>query len=63
MSERIVHVRRTIRIEYTVPVSAYEGMTETEIRDWESADNVDPETILDSIVSDAADVWFSGGDE
>ena len=59
MTERFVHVHRTIRIEYSVPMSAYEGMTEAEVRAWESADNVEPETILDSIVSDSAEVWFS----
>ena len=58
-TERTVHVRRTIRIEYSVPMSAYEGMTEDEVRAWESADNVEPETILDSIISDVAEVWFS----
>ena len=63
MSERTVHVKRTIRVEYTVPVSAYDGMTEAQIREWESADNVAPETILDSIVSDEAEVWFTGGPE
>ena len=60
MAERTVHVKRTLVIEYTVPVSAYDGMAEAQIREWESADNVAPETILDSIVSDAAEVWFTG---
>jgi hypothetical protein len=64
VSERVVHVRRTITIEYTVPVTAYEGMTEAEIRAWESdPDNTPAEVILDNIVSEGAEVWFSGDAE
>ncbi len=56
-----MHVKRTITLEYTCPTSAYEGLNETEIREWESdTDNVPAETILENIVSEGVQVWFSG---
>ena len=64
MSERTVHVRRTITIEYAVPTSAYEDMTEAEIREWESdPDNVAPESVLENTVAEGVQVWFSGDSE
>lgn len=56
MSERMMHVKRVVTIEYTLPTSYYPNMTDDEIRAWES--DVAVEGLINDITDESVEVTF-----